>query len=181
MATWWQEIRARVESRAAELGRSVRSVLIEAGVSRDILYRERSDSHKVDTLQKIAAALGWSLPQIMGFDVLGSIPRDILAAALRVANGALRNIDYTEDDFIDALLVAQNLLLKRRYMGAATDDAMLATLEQTIAEAYAAAAQRRRAAASLPDAPPSTNTENTPEVRASRLRRRRGPRPEPSQ
>lgn len=177
--TWWAEVRARVERRAAELNRSVRSVLIEAGLSLDILYRERDRSHKIDTLQKLAGALGWSLPQILGFDVL-AVPPDLVAAALRCVQRALQPLPATpgtETVFVEAFTAALNTLLQHRFEGRAIDENMLATLETTLAQVWGRSGRYQSAPANPQPHNDKTDAASPPANRRSPRRSPRRSRP----
>jgi hypothetical protein len=169
----WIIIRSRVEQRAGELGRSVRSIMREAGLDVGLIYRNRIASPKIDTLQKIAAAAGLTLPQIMGFDVLGRVPREVVAQALRCANRALRSTDPREEDLISALQIALNMLLTHRQMGYPIDGPETqALVESAIAEARASSAAQTSASTTSPEIPEDTANRSPDRDGVRRSRRR---------
>jgi hypothetical protein len=127
---------ARVKARCAELGRSVRSVLIEAGVTLDLLDKTPSAGRRVDTLEKLAAPLQWDLQQVMGFTVSARISADLMTIALKIVRRALRYLPDPEEDEPKALAIAYNTLLDLQKDGKAIDDTVLATLELSIAHNF---------------------------------------------
>ncbi len=161
MASSEEEFRARVVARAAELGRSVRSVLIEAGVALDILDKVPTSGRRVDTLAKIAGALQWTLPQLMGFGVLGRISEDIVAHALTSARRGLRQVPDAEEVEAAVVTFALNVLLALRQDGRPIDASALDMLERAIAEAWGVVGSPRSAAGTPPDAPPPTPNATT--------------------
>ena len=179
----WFTIRVRVEQRATELGRSVRSIMREAGVDIGLIYRDRIRSPKIDTLQKIATAAGLTLPQIMGFDGLDRVPREVVAQAVRGARRGLGMVDgqdpqqprlppFSEEELISALVIALNMLLTHRQRGYPIDaPETTALVETAIAEARANSAL----ASSVPAMPPQTpeDTANRSNPRGAARGRRR--------
>lgn len=154
---WYAEIRARIERRAKELGRSVRSILMEAQVARDLLYRDRGNSPRLDTLEKIAAAVGWNLAQVLGFDDnMGQVPKDIVSAAYRTTLRALRAIPHTDETVIEVLHIALNTLLQYRFEGRVIDENTMLLLEQTLAQVWGSAERARQSEARPPNVPITT-------------------------
>lgn len=148
---WWEIIRVRVQARAREQGRSVRSVLTDADVTPDILYRgKRGGSPKLETLEKIARVLGLSMPQIMGYDMLDRMPLDLLALAVRCIWRALpEDARSSQDEFISALQTAVTLLISVIRQGheintPAVEVLVVAAIDRDRANRAAALPQRTR-------------------------------------
>lgn len=153
----WVEVRLRVERRAAELGRTVKSLLQEAGVSPDLLYRPRISSPKVDTLTKIAGAAGMSLGEILGIEIPNlengqAMPPDLVAYAIKLAQLKLPNEPADSDLFIDAVSIALNILILHRRRSREIDKTLAQTLEIVIDQM----AERRRSSVESP--PPDRAT-----------------------
>lgn len=60
-----QLLRRCVALRCRELGLSQRSVLKMAGLTYDTLARSPRYGHRTDILEKLASAVGWTLPQLL--------------------------------------------------------------------------------------------------------------------
>jgi hypothetical protein len=60
------EFCARVVKRCAELQKSQRDVLKEAGVAHDYLQTDPAHGRRIDRVARVAEALDWSLPEILG-------------------------------------------------------------------------------------------------------------------
>jgi lambda repressor-like predicted transcriptional regulator len=70
MTAWREsEFRARIEARAEEIGKSVRQVMREAGVAEDFLAKTPQSGRRIDKIEAIAAALEWSVADILGIPV----------------------------------------------------------------------------------------------------------------
>lgn len=158
MAWSEEQFRARVVERAAELGRSVRSVLLEAGVALDILDKVPTSGRRVDTLEKIARALGWSLSQMMGFDDVARVTGEIMDQVLAITRRILRH--HTDADEAEGTVSAMvlNAIQDYRRDGHLLDARAGAMLEAAIAAAWDAAAYPRSAPPSPPDASAATAT-----------------------
>lgn len=89
MNSWSEEeFRSRVERRAVDLGRSLRSVMRQAGLSEDYLKRPAQSGRRIDNLARIAVALDWSLAEVLGIEFAAPmlvLDVDILERALFVA------------------------------------------------------------------------------------------------
>ena len=162
--SWWDGIRQRVERRAAELGRSVRSLMRDADVTVDILYRaERAQSPKINTLQKIANATGLTLPQILGFEDPAKINSDVIEIAVHCCYRAARGEVLEEKRLSRMLDAALNLLLAHRQRGFEIDDpATIALVEEAVValvrqnwEAGPASARQTPAPAIIRDVSPA--------------------------
>ena len=141
----WDEakFRERVKNRAREIDRSVRSVLMEAGVALDILEKVPIVGRRVDTIEKIAHALGWDgIEELMGFEIRAK--EDVMRQAYTIADRALRGVMDREDAMAVALTLAYNVLLRQQRDGRPIDDpGIVSTLQQSIVEALGSAARRR--------------------------------------
>jgi hypothetical protein len=73
-----EEFRDRVTARAAELGDTVNALLERAGIM-EAFRKTPVSGRRVDTLEKIAEALDWTLPDVMGHVM--SIDFDLLLMA----------------------------------------------------------------------------------------------------
>lgn len=73
-------------------GKSLRAVCIEARIPANTLYRRPQVSPRIDVLERLAAALEWSLADIIGFDET--------AHALTIA--ANRIVDGSSDNFLSS-------------------------------------------------------------------------------
>jgi hypothetical protein len=133
----------------------------EADVDIGLIYRDRIASPKVDTLQKIATAVGLTLPQIMGFEPAGPVPREVVAQAVRcvrncVGAGLSEGAGGREEALISALQMALNMLLKHRELGYPIDaPETTALVESAIAGVLANA----DVPASEPATPPKTQAD----------------------
>jgi hypothetical protein len=66
-------VKLRAERRAAELGKSLAQVYREAGVNKTYLSEVPTVGWRRDKVEAIAAALGWSIDQLIGAE--GRMPR----------------------------------------------------------------------------------------------------------
>ena len=126
--------RERVVARAAELGRSVRSILIEAHVALDIFEKGPTAGRRIDTLEKIADACGWSLAEIMGFQTFERISPELLEQAVKIVRRGLRLVPDAEEAFAPCLAQVYNVLAARRRDGLPIDDSAISTIEAIVAE-----------------------------------------------
>ena len=124
---------ARVKARCAELGRSVRSVLMEAKLTLDLLEKTPSSGRRIDTLEKLCAPLQWNLQEIMGFTVSIRVSPELMAKAVKIVRRALRHVPSSDEDEAFALSVAYNAILDHQDGGGQIDDNALAMLEASIA------------------------------------------------
>ncbi len=131
------DFRNRVKARAAELNRSVRSLLLEAKVALDIFEKEPSSGRRIDTLEKIADACGWSLAQVMGFSVFDQIEVELLEIAFQVTHRGLRAMPDREAVFVRALAHVYNTLSARKRDGLPIDETVLSTIEGMLSTGWA--------------------------------------------
>jgi len=96
----WSEagLKERVQKRAREIGKSLADVLAEAGMGHDTLDRAAPVGRRVDTLDKLARGLDWSLAEVMGFEVFGRTDPGLLKEAFEIAQRVLRNHPAARDD-----------------------------------------------------------------------------------
>ena len=82
---WSEEnLKARVAARAVELKTSVPQLLINAGLDRTTLAGDRTTGRRIDTLERIATACGWTLPELLGFSF--KVEYDTLTTSARLAH-----------------------------------------------------------------------------------------------
>jgi hypothetical protein len=102
-----EQIKARVAARCAALGKSLRGVLSEAGLSHETLEKPPTAGRRLDTLQKLAHALNWSLADLLGFT---RIEPALLHAALQIVRRALKHIPEDDAAFSEAAARIYNIL-----------------------------------------------------------------------
>lgn len=116
-----KEFRERVSRRARALGKSKRQVCIEAGIALDTLEKIPTSGRRIDTLSKLAAALDWSLAEIMGHPAGERVTAELLGRAFAIAKRGLgRNDD--QGRLIGTTARVYNLLADRRRAGLPLDD-----------------------------------------------------------
>lgn len=163
--TAWSEsaFRARLVARAAELGKPLRVLLAEGGIAHDTIDKIPSSGRRIDTLEKIAAALQWSLAEVMGFNVLGRISLELsqmaFAAAERVIARLPRALQQREK-LIAAHAHIYDVLVDRQRDGQPIDEATLSACEQMLIRAWEAADR--------PSADPGSAHENKGQTARSR-------------
>jgi hypothetical protein len=85
----WDEIafRARVTARCKRLGKPLATLLREAGVSKDVVRKVPQHGRRLDSLEGVARALGWTLGQALGLQDLNKVELDRhrLRLALEIA------------------------------------------------------------------------------------------------
>jgi hypothetical protein len=137
---WSEErFRARLEARAAELGRPLRKLLTEAGIAHDTIDKIPASGRRIDTLEKIAGALNWSLADVMGFGGLGPISLELSSAAFRAAGQVLSSLPreaQTEDNRIAAHAHIYDLLAARARTGQPADEATIAAWIEMLIRAW---------------------------------------------
>jgi hypothetical protein len=136
-------LKARVKARCRELGRSVRSTLLEAGLTPDLFEKPPSAGRRIDTLEKLCGPLEWSLQQVMGFEIAPRISPELMVKLYPLVRRALRNLPDPDQDMPFALATAYNALLAFGEGGAVVDDSALAMLAATIGEEFGATRRRR--------------------------------------
>ena len=105
-----------MEQRARELGRPLSTLLRNAGFSEDLVRKRPSAGRRLDSLEKIATALNWTLPQLLG-----------------IVDGGRRAVELDPKTLRTALLLADRIL---RTTQPASDRKEL--LAELVSEAYGA-------------------------------------------
>jgi hypothetical protein len=126
--------RRRVTERAKQIGKSVRQVLSEAGMAHDTL-KVPSGGRRIDTLDRLAAALDWTLPEIMGFTP-ERVTKDLLMRSAQIARRALRYVQYDDDVLYDVAAHVYNVLADRQRAGQPIDEQATSSLAAYIAEQW---------------------------------------------
>jgi hypothetical protein len=130
-----EAFKARVKARCRELGKSVRSVLLEGGLDPAYLQKTSVQGRAIETLEKLCVPLQWSLKQILGLPpVHAEVSLELMTKAGKIVRRALRQVPTTDDDEFYALTIAYNALLDHQRNGGQIDDAnAIGMLEATIA------------------------------------------------
>jgi hypothetical protein len=135
-----EEFQRRCQQRAAELGEPLRKLLDRVGLGHDTM--DRPSSRRLTTLRKIALALRWTLPELMGFSALGRVSPDLLEIAHNTAQEALRAHLPPGDPgnsrrVIRATARVYNVLQAAQSDGTPIDEHVLSTIRRTIGEIWA--------------------------------------------
>ena len=130
-----EAFKARVTARCRELGKSVRSVLLEGGLDPAYLQKTSVQGRAIETLEKLCGPLQWSLKQILGLPpVHAEVSPELMTKAGKIVRRALSQVSTTDDDEFYALAIAYNALLDLQRNGGQIDDAnAIAMLEASIA------------------------------------------------
>jgi|SRR6516162_2975272 hypothetical protein len=124
-----EELRARVEARAAAIGKSVSQVLRDARLAPTYLVRPKQKAGRgIAKLEQLATALDWTLCEVLGC----GIASDLLDLAITTA---LRGLDYERHrELMLPTIIADTyvLLAARRGAGASLNPSDLALIEETI-------------------------------------------------
>jgi hypothetical protein len=151
----WSEtaLRARLKARAAELGKPLRALFIEAGIGHDTIDKVPASGRRIDTLEKLATAFEWSLAEVMGFNVLGRISLELSEKAFATAErviSRLRRDEQTREHLIAAHAYIYDALAARQREDRPIDDATLLAYEEMLIRAWEGEGP---ASAGLPRAP----------------------------
>lgn len=114
--------------RAAELGKTLRTLLAEAGLGHDTVDKIPAVGRRIDTLEKIAVAFNWSLAEVMGFSLLGRISRPLSKLAWGSARRVLSHLPraaQTDDHLMDLHASVYDLLAERESAGLSMDPDVL--------------------------------------------------------
>jgi hypothetical protein len=132
-----EEFRRRVVTRAAELGMPVSALLEQAGISREAFYKAPVAGRRIDTLEKIGVACGWTLAEVMGMEERPTVELMglALASARRVAAG-LPKWARTEQLFVAALTYLYDELLTVRRTGVSPTAEHLKACERILIHAW---------------------------------------------
>lgn len=137
---WSEEaFRARLVARAAELGKSLRVLLGEAGIGHDTIDKLPASGRRIDTLEKVATAFGWSLAEVMGFNVLGRIDLELSQKAFAAAERVIERLPrgaHTREYLVAAHAYIYDALAVRQRDGRPIDDATLTAYEEMLIRAW---------------------------------------------
>lgn len=92
---WHEEqLQARITARLAELGLDQTNALRRVGASVDLIRKIPTQGRRIDSLEEIARALEWTLPELLGITPPADIPKPELdrrkmATAFAMANRAV--------------------------------------------------------------------------------------------
>lgn len=143
---WSDEaMKERAVARCAELGKSLRAALTEAGLSHETLDKTPAAGRRIDTLEKLAGALNWTLAELMGLEVVARVTPELFHAALMVAHTALPHLKW-EDPALSEIAARTYNILATNFPDPQKppDPATLATQAQTIASLWSANQHRKR-------------------------------------
>lgn len=134
-------LKKRVRSRAQMLGTTVRALLTGAGLGHDLLHKTRD--HHVLTLERLAAACSWTLPELLGF----SIRTDLKLAhqAFATARNVQRQLPpdaHTDDILIEIYAHIYDALNELRAAGENIDQTVLHHYEQMLSRTWLTWAMR---------------------------------------
>ena len=146
---WSEEaFQARVRARAAELGASIDTLLIEAGLSRDTLDHTPTTGRRIDTLEKLARSCRWSLAELMGF---ARISPELLRQAFATADKIMSLLGFRPDGRDTAIFELAteiyDLLVICEHRGTPFTDLELRILEKWTADRWKAGATSSSASA----------------------------------
>ena len=135
----WSEpiFRARITARAAELGISLRQALVDAGLGKDTIDKPPVTGRRIETLEKIAAALGWDLAEVMGYQSRISV--ELSAAAFASAERVLAHFPAaarTRDNLVQLHADLYDLAMARRREGRPLDANVWTAYEEMLVRAW---------------------------------------------
>ena len=128
--------RARIARRASEIGKTLRQVLKEAGIAHDAIEKIPVSGRRVDTLERLAAALDWSLAQVMGYDPSPWVTPELLKMATQVTRQALRSHPHDDDTAIEITARVYNVLAARQRDGVPTTEETLQAIAAYISSEW---------------------------------------------
>lgn len=134
--TWSEEaFRARLDARAAELGKPLRQLLIDGGLGHDTVDKIPTNSRLVSTLEKIATAVGWTLPEVMGLGVLAGLSVELSEKAFVIAERVLERAPAevrTRQTLIRLHARLYDAMAARERDGRPVDDEILLAYEEML-------------------------------------------------
>ncbi|HSR76410.1 MAG TPA: hypothetical protein VLN57_07465 [Xanthobacteraceae bacterium] len=141
---WSDELfRIRVAKRCKQLGRSQRAVLKDAKLAHDFLHVVPAHSRRVDTLEKIAKALDWSLPEVMGLELIGQADVELMIKTVYVARKVVSYLFEPNAELEAQILTSiYNILLDRQHAGQPIDQPILDLIAEMMTKREATAAAR---------------------------------------
>jgi lambda repressor-like predicted transcriptional regulator len=135
---WSDEtFKTRVKARAKVLGRSMRQVLADAGMSPDTLEKVPTTGRRIDTLEKIGEALDWSLPQVLGLEPLSNeVTPELMQLALDAAALGLRYVPDRDKVKAEVIARVYNVLADMQRDGLPVNEETAKTLGYHIARTW---------------------------------------------
>lgn len=140
-----REFCERVARRCAELGRSQRQVLKAAGVAHDYLQTTPAHGRRIDTLEKVAQAIDWTLADVLGLSVSARLDGEVSLYAYHDTQQAAQVVQrIDEEDFCQIHGAFYNLYVSRLPGGQAIDDEYRTQLIQIFSEQLMVMSKMRR-------------------------------------
>jgi hypothetical protein len=136
----------RTRARSKELGRSVRSVLTHAGLALDFFHKVPANGPRIDTLEKLATALDWTLGELMGFE---GLDEDIVIATFQVMDIGLVRIPDRQAIQAQVFCCVYRVLAAKRREGETIDDRTLFDLARYVGASWGQIDRRPRHRQSL--------------------------------
>lgn len=97
--TWSdKQFRQRIERRCQQLGRSQRDVLKAAGLTHDYLGTVPKYGRRVDIIEKLAAALDWTLAEALGLPTRSAIDPVLLRRAYHSSRRIMLRLNSNDVD-----------------------------------------------------------------------------------
>lgn len=131
---WSEEaLRVRLEARAKEIGVPLRKLLADAGIGHDTIDKAPASGRRIDTLERVAVALRWTLADVMGFNMLGRISRELSAEAFASAEKILARLPSdanTRENLVQLHADIYDALVARQRDGRPFDDETLRAYEE---------------------------------------------------
>jgi lambda repressor-like predicted transcriptional regulator len=126
--------RARIVARCAEIGISQKEVSKRAGVSHDFLHIQPSYGRRIDSIERVAAAVGWDLATAL--ELSDSVTEELVEKTFVVYRAATRDWSDPVPVAEEARLwtVIYRVLAARKKTGRPTDEAVLEAIAEIIAE-----------------------------------------------
>lgn len=118
-----EDFRHRVARICKELGRTVTSVLEDAGLAHDYLQPPRktpkNGGRRINCVWDLANALSCHPGDLLGLPMMNEqIDRDLAVLAYQTARDAMQRVQNVDDEnFVDTMLQIYNALLRRRSEG----------------------------------------------------------------
>jgi hypothetical protein len=135
----WNEenFKERVTERARELNKSLRSVLISAGLAHETFQKVPVQGRRVDTLIKLAKALDWTLADIMGWEMIGRVDVELLILSYKTAVRGMRYVSNpTKEAELEVTARIYNVLADRQRAGETIDQNVLDGLAAYVASEW---------------------------------------------
>ena len=130
-------LKQRVRARARSLGTSIRALLAEAALGHDLLDQNPPQGHRLETLRRLAAACGWSLPELLGVNIridLG-LARQTFASARKVQRRLPRDVQ-SDPLLVEIFAYIYDALIELRCQNEPIDAATLKHYEQILVRTW---------------------------------------------